>query len=198
MIAILERLDRRIVFLLMGLAVALPILFPLELDYRPSKLALDTFNAIDGLPDGSKVVFSVDYDPCQRGRARTHDERDALSLREEGPQALLHGAVGAGTGDHGRSHQEHLAEVSARVEYGTDYVELGYQAGNQGVIKIAATDLHQQFKTDRKGTPLKQIPMMKGIASLQNMDLLITVSAGFPARRSGCSISCRHSRTPRW
>jgi hypothetical protein len=43
MFAFLETLDRRWVFLMMGLAIAIPILFPFPFTYKPSVLAQSVF-----------------------------------------------------------------------------------------------------------------------------------------------------------
>jgi hypothetical protein len=71
MLKALQNLDRRWIFLLMGLAVAVPILaigitgktFP----ETPTPLAQAVFDAVNDLPAGSKVLLSLDYDPASEG-----------------------------------------------------------------------------------------------------------------------------------
>jgi hypothetical protein len=65
------------------------------------------------------------------------------------------------------------------LEYGEDYVNLGYKPGWEGVIKVIVTDLRELYTTDDKGTNVDQIPMMDGINSVQDFDLVINVSAGY-------------------
>jgi hypothetical protein len=65
------------------------------------------------------------------------------------------------------------------LEYGRDYVNLGYKSGYEGVIKVIVTDLRELYTTDTRGTALSNIPMMQGIHSLQDFDLIINVSAGY-------------------
>ena len=69
------------------------------------------------------------------------------------------------------------------ARYGEQWVDLGFKAGNEAVIKTIVTDFPQMFPTDAKGTPLESIPMMEGIDSLQNFDAIINVSAGFPGSK---------------
>ena len=63
LLAWLERLDRRWLFVLMGLLVLLPLLFPLRLPLYPSPPVMRFRNAIAGVPDGSAVLMPCDYDP---------------------------------------------------------------------------------------------------------------------------------------
>ena len=63
----LANLDRRWTFLLMGLAVALPILFGARFPEEPSPMVRDVFAAIDELPDGSRILMAFDYDPASQG-----------------------------------------------------------------------------------------------------------------------------------
>lgn len=56
--------DRRVIFVLMALAVILPLALrmnlPIPIDEGPSK---NMYDAIDALPEGSRVLLSFDYDP---------------------------------------------------------------------------------------------------------------------------------------
>jgi hypothetical protein len=66
------------------------------------------------------------------------------------------------------------------LEYGVDYVNLGYKSGYEGVIKVIVSDIRGLYTTDSKGTSVRDIPMMQGIENIQQMDLIINVSAGYP------------------
>jgi hypothetical protein len=63
--------------------------------------------------------------------------------------------------------------------YGEDYVNLGFKSGGEGVIKVIVTDMRQLFTTDAFGTSIDNIPMMKDIENIQQMDLVINISAGY-------------------
>ena len=59
----LETLDRRWLFLVMGLLVLIPLLFPLALPLRVSPRVQGFVEGIERVPDGSTVLMSCDYDP---------------------------------------------------------------------------------------------------------------------------------------
>lgn len=64
---VLKNLDRRWIFLLMAISVAVPILFGLQFPESPSQLAQDVFDEIDSLEPGDKVLMAWDYDPSTEG-----------------------------------------------------------------------------------------------------------------------------------
>ncbi|HEX3112895.1 MAG TPA: hypothetical protein VHU20_06480, partial [Candidatus Eisenbacteria bacterium] len=59
----LLRLDRRIIFILVGLGTALPLLVPVNLPITVTPRVETAYQTIDALPAGSTVMFSLDYEP---------------------------------------------------------------------------------------------------------------------------------------
>jgi hypothetical protein len=69
------------------------------------------------------------------------------------------------------------------LEYGRDYVNLGFKSGNEGVIKVIVTNLRELYTTDNRGTAMQDIPMMAGVTNIQQMKLIINVSSGYPGTK---------------
>ena len=67
MMDLLRNLDRRLVFLVMGLAVAVPILLRFSPPTTVTMQDRNVFDAIESLPDGSRVLLSFDFDPGSQG-----------------------------------------------------------------------------------------------------------------------------------
>jgi hypothetical protein len=67
--------------------------------------------------------------------------------------------------------------------YGRDYINLGFKSGQEGVIKVIVTNLRELYTTDSRGTAMQDIPMMEGITNIQQMKLIISVSAGYPGTK---------------
>ncbi len=175
----LKNLDRRWIFLTMFLAVAVPILLQAQFPEKATGLAQAVFDEIERLDEGSPVLLAFDYDPASEGElgpmatafVRHCCEKKLkmyfLALWPVGPQMI----------------DDTIARVIAtdfgHLVYGEDYVNLGFKSGNEGVIKVIVTDLRQLYTTDSFGTAIDEIPMMKDIQNLQQMDLIINVSAGY-------------------
>ena len=178
----LKNLDRRWIFLLMFLSVAIPIIiigitgqsFP----EKPTDLAYSTFNAIEDLKPGDKVLLSFDFDPASEGElgpmataftyhcAANKLNMYFMALWPVGPQ-MIDNAI-----------ENVIKKDFPDLVYGEDYVNLGFKSGGEGVIKVIVTDFLELFSTDAKGTPFNDIPMNKEISSVQDMDLVINISAG--------------------
>jgi hypothetical protein len=59
----LLRLDRRIIFLLVGLATLLPLLYPVGLPIRVSPEVRKVYDYLEQLPEGSVFLLSLDFEP---------------------------------------------------------------------------------------------------------------------------------------
>jgi hypothetical protein len=179
----LKDLDRRWVFLLMFLAMAIPILFELQFPEQPTGLSQSTFDVIESLDEGDRVLLAFDFDPASEGElgpmatafvrhcAEKRLKMYFLALWPVGPQMI----------------DDSIARVIKadfpQLVYGVDYVNLGFKSGYEGVIKVIVTDLRALYTTDARGTNIDQIPMLEGVVSVQDMDLVINVSAGYPGTK---------------
>jgi len=173
------QIDRRWIFLLMFLAVAVPILRQVRFPEKPTDLARAVFDEVEKLPAGDPVLLAFDFDPGSEGElgpmatafvrhcAEKKLKMYFLGLWPVGPQMI----------------DDTIAKVIKpdfpELKYGEDYVNLGFKPGNEGVIKVIVTDLRELYTTDDKGTNVDKIPMMTGIHSVQDFKLVINVSAGY-------------------
>ena len=176
----LSTLDRRWIFLLMGVAVTVPILLELQFPEEATSLAHAVFNEIEQLEEGDPVLLAFDYDPASEGElgpmatafVRHCCEKKLkiyfIALWPVGPQMI------------DDSINRVIKTDFPDLVYGEDYVNLGFKPGNEGVIKVIVTDLKQLYSTDDRGTNLDQIPMCRNLVNIQSMDLVAEVSAGYP------------------
>jgi len=167
-------LDRRIIFALIFLATGLPLLFPVNLPITPSPRVRAAFDTVDRQPPGTYVLMSLDYEPDIKAELQPmaiavlrHCFRKGLkpivlTLYPAAPGLIERALVIAGT-----------AEGKKRNE---DYVFLGYKSGSQSVILGLGESIRQMFPNDFWGTPLDEIPMMKGKNSFADFPLVINLS----------------------
>jgi len=183
----LKNLDKRWIFLLMFLSVVIPIYiigktgktFP----EVPTVLSYNVFNEIEKLNEGDPILLSFDFDPASEGELgpmATSFTRHAcekklkiyfMALWPVGPQMIddnIHKVITPDFPD---------------LVYGEDYCNIGFKPGNEGVIKVIVTDLRELFTTDDRGTAINNVPMMKGIHSVRDFELVVNVSAGYPGTK---------------
>jgi hypothetical protein len=179
MFEFLRTLDRRWIFLMMFLSVAVPILLELRFPEKATGLAVSVFEEIERLNEGDPVLLSFDFDPASEGElgpmatafVRHCCEKRLrmyfMALWPVGPQ-MVDEAIG-----------KVIHADFPHLVYGQDYLNLGFKSGNEGVIKVIVTDLRQLYTTDSRGTAISAIPMMQDVFSVQDFDLVINVSAGY-------------------
>ncbi|MCA9089756.1 MAG: hypothetical protein KDA90_14120 [Planctomycetaceae bacterium] len=179
----LRDLDRRWIFLLMALAVGIPILLNLDFPETPGPMAQAVFDEIENLEEGDKVLMAWDYDPSTEGElgpmamslARHCCEKKLklyfLTLLPVGPQMI------------DKSIQDVIKADFPDMVYGQDYVNLGYKSGYEGVIKVIVTDLRGLYTTDAGGTNIDQIPMCRGVDNIQQMKLIVNISGAYPGSK---------------
>jgi hypothetical protein len=171
----LTGLDRRWIFLLIGVVVCVPLLVRVRMPLAIGSAAERFHAAIEAVPDGSIVVMPLDYDPAFTAEVhpmavavlRRLFEKNVrvitLTLQPAGPPMadLAFATVGPAMGK----------------QYGVDFVNLGYKSGNEIVVLAIGTTIRGTFPLDSHGTPLGKLPLMDSIDRLGQAKLLIEIAA---------------------
>lgn len=174
-----KNLDRRWIFLLMLLSVAIPILLQVRFPEKPTGLAQNVFDEIENLNEGDPVLLAFDFDPGSEGELGPMATAFTRHCCEKKLKMYFLGLWPVGPQMIDDTINNVIRADFPKLEYGKDYLNLGYKPGNEGVIKVIVTDLRELYTTDDKGTNVDQIEMMSGIHSVQDFDLVINVSAGY-------------------
>ena len=183
MYELLRNLDRRWIFLMMAISVALPILFNLQFPETPGALAQMTFDRIEDLPPGSKVLMAWDFDPSVEGELGPMATSFARHCATKKLKLYFVTLLPVGPEMIEKSIETVIREDFPEMVYGEDYVNLGYKSGYEGVIKVIVTNLRGLYTTDARGTNIDQIPMCRDIQNIQQMDLIVNVSGAYPGTK---------------
>lgn len=172
-------LDRRIIFVLIALAVIIPILtdlvIPNKVGAEPSR---DLFEYVDSLPANSNVLVSFDYDPSTMPELQPMAEAVVRHLFEKEHQVIGMALWPQGAAL-GQSAMSTMADSLGMEQY-VDWVNLGYKTGGGVMIVRLGTSMRAVFPTDRDNLPWSEIPMLQNINNLDDIDLVISLSAGDP------------------
>jgi hypothetical protein len=167
-------LDRRIIFVLIALATALPLLFPVNLPISVSPRVRAAFDTVDKLPAGSYVLMSLDYEPDIQAELQPMSISILRHCFRKGLKPVVLTLYPAGPG-----LIERALDIASKAEgkkRNVDFVFLGYKSGNQSVILGLGENIRTMFPTDFWGTPLEQIPMMAGHNSYADFPLVINLT----------------------
>ncbi|MEE8577043.1 MAG: hypothetical protein V3T31_07285, partial [candidate division Zixibacteria bacterium] len=175
--------ERRIVFIYIGFAVALPLFMNMSPPLPVTRDVMDLVDALDELPPGSKVLAAFDYDPPSAPElqpmavafmkyAFKHDLKIIImGLWPQGPQQANQ-AIAEAMLD---------PEIAAKnLQYGEDYVNMGFQSGNEFVIVSMGSAFKRMFPLDDRRIPYDSIPLLSNVTNFSNVDFVFNLSSGKP------------------
>ena len=179
----LEAIDVRVIYIVLWIAIGVPLLTPL---YLPLAISPDTVKyqaAIDALPPDSLVAFGMEVSPAGYGGELGPQARATMTHLFRKPVRILFltfwqtGAPLIETA----WKDPFVVDSMKGKKYGADYVNLGWIAGAEtGMASFAADVWKTAEKGDYKGTKLSDLSMMARIKTVNDIDMLICIETGTP------------------
>ncbi len=170
------RIDRRIIFAVITVAVIASLIVKFELPIPASEPVQGIYEKIDTLPQGSRVMISFDYDPSSK------EELQPMAV------AFLHHCFSRDLKVIGMTHYTGapgLADLAMnsvakqyQKTYGEDYVFLGYKPGGASLIINMGENLYTAFPKDFYGKDTATLPALQGVDSLRQINYLFDLAAG--------------------
>ena len=172
------KIDRRIIFLVIGLCTLLPLLYPVGLPIKISSEVRGVYDHIESLPERSVFLLSIDFDPASK--PELYPQAIAL-LRHAFRKHLRVVTMTLWVSGTGMADQL-VTQVAKEMgmEYGTDYAFLGWSPGGQAVIINMGQDLYSAFPSDYGGKATKDLPVLDGVRSLKDVGYMVSLGAGRP------------------
>ncbi|NIT34947.1 MAG: hypothetical protein GTN49_00370 [candidate division Zixibacteria bacterium] len=167
-------IDRRWIFILVALAVAVPLVFPLGLAVTTSPPVENVYNEIESLKPGTPVLISVDYDPATQpelGPMTIALLRHCIARKLPVIVTVL---VPGGPGLAVDITSKVAEEMGAQRD--VDYTLLGYKVGVSAVILSLGQDFRISYPRDYYNTPLDEIPLMKNVKNYNDVGLVVSIS----------------------
>ena len=183
LIALLEKLDRRWIFLGVGLLVLLPLLFPLSLPLYVSPPVAAFVKAVDSIPDGSTVLMSCDYDPGSIPEMVPMTRTALRHLLDKRCKVVITVLWNGGPGLVDKVVRQVVEQEYPDRKYGVDYVNLGYKAGDEAVMVLMGQGIVNAFPRDYRGNDTRSMPIMSGVRDYSSFPMLVNISGGFPGTK---------------
>ncbi|MBW6513399.1 MAG: hypothetical protein K0B87_01420 [Candidatus Syntrophosphaera sp.] len=177
------QIERRIVFLVLVIAVALPLIFPLGMKTYGTPLTKKAYDLVENTPPKSVVIISFDYDPS----TVTELQPMALAVIEHAWKKE-HRVIATAMWPQGSKMADlAFAEVQKKFNnekvYGLDYVNLGYKVGGMVVIQGMGRNFKTVFPKDTSGLDYEDIELLRPVKSLRDIKYVVSLSAGDPGLR---------------
>jgi hypothetical protein len=173
----IERLDRRWVFLFVGIGALVPVIVPMGLPTTVTPEVKSLYDRIDTLRPGEVVLLSFDYGPSSAPELDPMAEGILRHCFARGVRVLAISLFALGGETMGVERLRTVAPEFDVIE-GRDYVFLGFKSGGQAVMKKMAQDIAGAFPQDAGGRPTRQIPMMREVNSYSDVALAVSLATG--------------------
>jgi hypothetical protein len=174
--------DRRWVYGVLAVLVLVPLLVPLGLPITPAPPSRAYHDAIASLPRGATVMVACDFDPSTVPELAPMLRATLDQLFERGCRVVVltlwNGApplVDAIVRDAATRHP------AARD--GSEYVHLGYQAGNEAVMLRLADGIAAAYPYDFAERETRRLPIAESMRAWSDVALLVSLSAGYPGTK---------------
>ena len=181
-ITILGNLDRRIIFILIGLAVLIPLIKPnwVALPIKIDQNTNTVYQSISNLKENDKVLLSFAYGASTKPEVHPMAIGLLNHLFSKGLKVYIvslwpEGPIMA---------QQAMSTVKNsglfNIKDGSDYVMFDYKVGGFVVIKGIADNFRELYKQDYNGNAIEDLQIMEGIYSVEDFDFVFDFSAGVP------------------
>lgn len=173
----LANLDRRVIYLLVFVIVALPLIWRSSPRIEISPEVQNAYNSIQKIPAGGVLLVSIDFDGASEAELQpmlVSVLRHAFSrnlkviMTAQWPLGLPIGQLAL----------DSTAAEYGKV-YGRDYVNIGYRpGGNALMVGIGKSGFRQYFNRDYRGTPIDSFEFMRNVNNYGQIDRLVGLEAG--------------------
>ncbi len=175
----IQNVDRRIIYILMFLAIAIPLINPIGMPITVSEPTKAAYDALVNLPEGSKILFSVDTSSSSQAEAKPAMIAFLRLCAQKKHKVYIFGTWADGP----TLASQWLNPVAAELgyKYGEDYINFGYRPSISAVLESARTDLLKAIGgVDILKKPLGDYPIMKGVTKASNFDAVLSFNSGDP------------------
>jgi hypothetical protein len=176
----LETLDRRWIFLMLALVVALALLTGIHFPDRASDVVQPIFDHLEHLPPGAPILLSLDYSPSSAPELEPMAEALTRHALLTGHPICFVSLWATGNPMITRLEQRIIRPEFPAAVPGREWAALGYQAGGEMLINSLREDLGSRYATDCDGRPLDELACLDGVVGLGDFGLIVSLSSGTP------------------
>ena len=122
------KLDRRIIFALIALAVIIPMMMNLQFPVRPSPIVETIFDKVESLPNGSVVLLSFDYGPSTVPENEPMGDALLYHCMLKDHKVYMMALWPTGEAEGQKAITRVITGQFPNKKYGEDYIMLGFKA----------------------------------------------------------------------
>ena len=167
-------IDRRIIFLSVALAVAIPLLKPLGFPVQVSEEVRSFYKQLEPLKKGDVILLTFDYEGDVMAELNPMSVAVLKHVFPKGVKVVALTTYAGGTGIAERILNE-AAQTYGKT-YGEDYVFLGYNPDWSGTILRLGESFEATYPTDQYGKPTSEIPLMEEVETYNDIKMIVSIA----------------------
>lgn len=180
---ILQEVDRRVLYVLLLMAVTVPFFVNTRLSVPVSPPTQALYDAIENLPDNSFVLFGPNYSGGTRGENGAQTEAllrhmmimwhkkkirfGILSFEAQGKTLAQNIATNL---------QEEYNKKGYDIKEGTSWVNFGYRVDQQNFVRAMVKDLPGTLGKDIHDNAVATLPVMQGVHTAKDVAMILDVN----------------------
>jgi len=166
---------RRVIWLLLAAAVTVGLLAPIYLEIIVSPPAQQFYDHVDAVPPDKILVLFCDWEPGTKGENAPQTEAVIRHCFERDIKFAIFGWAYPPGPELGQQIADRLAEQYGK-QYGVDWVNWGFKLGGGPMLRGLAKDIAAIVSEDIKGTPIRQVPLMRHVHDIEDVGMLVDVT----------------------
>jgi len=169
-------LDRRTIFILIAIAVVLPLIFKLGLPNKVTPEVKNFFEKIESIEDSSVVLISFDFEASSFPEIQPLANSILQHLFAKNLKVIGISLLAEGTALGEKVLMENALEYNKR--YGKDFVFLGFRPQITATILGLGEDFYKVFPEDYYGNSTLSLELTRNIKDYKDITLLVSVADG--------------------
>lgn len=166
-------IDRRILYVLLAVVLVGPLVKPIGLPISIGDYTEKVYSEIEKLSPGDTVVLDIGYGPGSKAELESQAVSIVKHLNKKGARII--GISFKPEGPMIADNVFRIYEAAGKV-YGEDYCNLGHLAGGETAMGVFIRDPQKACPTDFYGNSSAGLPILDGIESGKDIQLLIYFS----------------------
>jgi len=171
-------IDRRIIYLVVAIGALIPIIRPIGLPVVPTVPVTGLFDKLESLEAGDAVIISYDYGPSSEPELNPMSSAILRHCFQKDIKVLIMAVFPLGGVNMAIREVERIAEEYPDLEYGVDYVNLGYKDGGQAAMKALAVSIRDVFPADVDGNDTSTMPILMEVRNYDDVEVVISLATG--------------------
>lgn len=182
------QIDRRIIFIFIGLAVALPIAFEMMMPTVTTPPVENIFTDMENLNKDDVILISGDYDPGSMPELYPMNLSiiKHAFLRDVKVVTINFWPAGVSLMERATNEAvQYLETQGVEKKYGEDYVHIGYKVAPAVVIDQMGNNISTACPSDYQGTKWETLELVKEnkLKKLKDFAIVHSLSAGDPGTK---------------